>query len=425
MLIPSGGVVDAEVAAPPSKSLTIRALAAAALADGRSALRRPLFSDDTFAMASALAALGIESARRGGSLMVEGRGGLIPSSGAVLDLGDAGTPLRLLTALCCLGRGRFVLDGSERMRQRPIGDLVEALRQLGVPILTLHGNDCPPVELVAGGFPGGSCRLRGEASSQFLSALLMAGPCGARDLTVTVEGELVSRPYVDLTLRMMADFGASVEQQAGRVFHVRAGIPYQPRMIPIEADASSASYFFAAAAVTGGRIAVTGIPRDSAQGDLAMLPILEAMGCAVRRRGTAIEVIGGSLRGVDADLADAPDLVPTVAAVALFAEGPSTLRRIGHLRWKESDRIEATAACARALGAAAVAEEARLTIVPPGAGRAGLRGAAIDPRGDHRLAMAFTVAGLAVPGVVITDPSCVSKSFPDFFDVLLPLVSGR
>lgn len=418
MRIQTSGPIDAAVEAPPSKSLTIRALAAASLAAGRSALRRPLLSDDTEAMVRALGMLGIQVHRRADSLLVEGEGGRILTPGQPLDLGNAGTPLRLLTALCCLGRGRFVVDGSPRMRQRPVGDLLDALASLGVDAIAMHGDGCPPVELVASGFPGGRARLRGSASSQFVSALLMTAPYGRRDLDLRIDGSLVSRPYVDLTIGVMEAFGARVEREGYARFVVPAGQRYQARVHPVEGDASSASYFFAAAAITGGRVTVTGIPADSRQGDLVMLDLLERMGCRVVRGPEGLTVSGGDLIGLDADLSDAPDLVPTIAAVAMFATGATTLRGVEHLRIKESDRIEASADGVRAMGATATTEPGLLRIHPPAQGRAGLRGAAIDPRDDHRIAMAFAVAGLVVDGVIILDPSCVSKSFPDFFRTL-------
>ena len=418
MRIQTSGPIDASVEAPPSKSLTIRALAAASLAAGRSALRRPLLSDDTEAMVRALGMLGIEVHRRADSLLVEGEGGRLLTPDQPLDLGNAGTPLRLLTAICCLGRGRFVLDGSSRMRQRPVGDLLEALTSLGVDAIAMHGDGCPPLELVASGFPGGAARLRGSASSQFVSALLMAAPYGRRDLDLRIEGSLVSRPYIDLTIGVMEAFGARVDRDGYARFTVRAGQRYEARMHPVEGDASSAAYFFAAAAITGGRVTVTGIPAESRQGDLVMLDLLERMGCRVARGDEGLTVSGGDLIGVDADLSDAPDLGPTLAAVALFASGATTLRGVEHLRLKESDRIEASAACVRAMGGAAETRPGLLRIHPPPEGRAGLRGAAIDPRDDHRIAMAFAVAGLAVEGVSILDPSCVSKSFPGFFGCL-------
>ncbi|MGH9866714.1 MAG: 3-phosphoshikimate 1-carboxyvinyltransferase [Candidatus Polarisedimenticolia bacterium] len=423
MRIEPGGPVDAVIQAPPSKSLTIRALAAAALADGRSALRGPLRADDTRVMAEALRTLGIPVSLRGASFIVEGQAGRIPAAGAMLDLGHAGTPLRLLTVLCCLGRGRFVLDGSPRMRERPVQDLLSALSALGVTILSQRGNGCPPVELVASGFPGGRVSVRGAASSQYVSALLMAAPCGQRDLELSLDGPLVSRPYVDLTLSVMEAFGVSVRREEHRWFQVPAGQTYSPRVYPVEGDASSAAYFWAAAAITRGLVRVTGIPEGSSQADLMVLGLLERMGCRVAATEDGIEVMGGPLRGIEADLGDAPDLGPTLAMVAMFAEGATTLRGVSHLRLKESDRLEATAACVRALGAGADVGTGTLTVTPPSSGQSGLRGATIDPHDDHRLAMAFSVAGLAIPGVTILNPGCVSKSCPDFFERLAVLRS--
>ena len=427
--ITPSGPIDAEVQAPPSKSLTIRALAAASLARGRSALRRPLFSDDTYLMAHALTQLGIPVTRRGSSVVVNGRGGMVAVPAEPLNLGNAGTPLRLLTGICSLGHGRFVLDGSSRMRQRPLTHLMEALSSLGVSIVSTNTEGhagCPPIEMVSDGFAGGLVSIKGDISSQYLSSLLMIGPYGATDLEVEVGGSLVSRPYADLTIQVMESFGARVERDEYRWFHVHAGIPYQPRVHPVEADASSASYLFAAVAIAGGRIRVTGIPSDSRQGDLRFLDFLEQMGCEVSRGELWIEVRRASgppdrLTGIDADLSDCPDLAPTLAAVAIFARGATTIRRVAHLRVKESDRIESVAACVQALGARADVGPDSLVVTPPENGRLGLRGCDIDPLDDHRLAMAFALTGLVISGVRILDPGCVSKSFPGFFDQLRAL----
>lgn len=425
MIITPRGPLDVEVQAPPSKSLTIRALAAAALARGRSALRRPLFSDDTHLMARALGDLGIDVARRGTSVLVEGCGGLLPAGSATLDMGDAGTPLRLMTGICCLGRGRYALDGSARMRRRPIQHLIDALRTLGVRIRASNDDGCPPIEIEADGFPGGRVELRGDVSSQYLSSLLMTAPHGARDLEIEVTGTLVSRPYVDLTIDVMEAFGARVERDAYRSFRVSAAFPYQACVFPVEGDASSASYFFAAVGVAGGRVRVIGISPGSKQGDLKLLDLMERMGCEVRREAGGIEIRREinhqALTGIDADLGDTPDLAPALAALAMFASGPTSLRSIAHLRVKESDRIEGMAACVRALGAKTETGPDYLIVQPPLGGRSALHAGVIDPRGDHRLAMAFAIAGLAIPGVRIQDPQCVSKSFPGFFEQIKSL----
>ena len=421
LIIQPTGPIRAAIEAPPSKSLTIRALAAAALAGGRSIIRRPLACDDTDRMAAGIDALGFAVSRSPGTIEVEGLGGIVPAAGVDLDLGDAGTPMRLLTAICCLGRGRFVLDGSDRMRRRPMGDLIRALASLGIGIRSVRGDGSPPIAVEAAGFPGGPVRLEGSVSSQFLSALLMIGPCGTSDLEIDLEGDPVSRPYVDLTIGMMRRFGARVEKEGSR-FRVAAGRPYEKSDIFIEGDASSASYWFAAAAVTGGIVRVTGIPSGSEQGDLRFLEALESMGCDVRRGEDDAEVRGGPLTGIDADLGDMPDVAPTLASAALFAEGPTTVRGVAHLRHKESDRIEGIAACARALGARVETRNDGFVIHPPAGG---VRGGDVDPRGDHRLAMAFAIAGLRAEGVRILDPGCVSKSYPDFFDRLRDLIGSR
>ncbi|HET6373961.1 MAG TPA: 3-phosphoshikimate 1-carboxyvinyltransferase [Candidatus Polarisedimenticolia bacterium] len=416
--IPARSAVDAAIQAPPSKSLTIRAMAAAALGSGASTLRGALIAEDTELMAAAIRRLGIEVSVEGSTIVVHGTGGSLPAARAELDLGNAGTPLRLLTAICCLGSGRFVLDGTARMRQRPVRDLVDALAHLGVQIQTSNGDGCPPIEILARGLPGGLVRLKGEVSSQYLSALLLAGPYAGSELILEVEGRLVSRPYVDLTIQTIERFGGRVEREGYERFKVASGVSYSPRDLTIESDASSASYFFAAAAITGGRVRVGGIPPDSLQGDLRFLDLLARMGCRVRRSPGEIVVEGAGLKGIDADLSDTPDVAPTLAAVGLFAEGVTRMTGIAHLRVKESDRIAGIAACVTALGGQADPRPDGLSVMPPSGGRRGLRGARIDPRGDHRLAMAFAVAGLAVPGVVILDPACVAKSFPGFFESL-------
>ena len=263
--------------------------------------------------------------------------------------------------------------------------------------------------------------MDGRVSSQFVSALLMATPGAAADLEVRVDGVLVSRPYVDLTLETMRQFGARAQQTGDASWRAQRAPLYQARRLGIEADASSASYFLAAAAITEGHVRVLGIPEGSKQGDLHMLSLLAAMGCRGSRRGDVIELEGGTLRGIEADLSGAPDIVPTLCAVALFASGPTALRGVAHLRHKESNRLDAIVACVRALGGAAEIAPDSITIRPPAAGRGGLQGALLDPSADHRLAMAFAVAGLAIAGVRVAQPGCVTKSYPGFFEELARL----
>ncbi|MBI3450911.1 MAG: 3-phosphoshikimate 1-carboxyvinyltransferase [Acidobacteria bacterium] len=401
--------LDAIVRVPPSKSLTNRALAAAAFATGTSGIVNPLVADDTTLMAGALRALGVRILEEPGRWIVEGACGPPRIAEATLALGNAGTAMRFLTPLVAAGRGRYVLDGTARMRERPIGDLLSALRSLGVEARSLGANGCPPVEVVASGLPGGDVTLRGSVSSQFVSGLLLAAPLAAGDLVIRIDGPLVSRPYVHLTLDVMKRFGAAIEEIAGPAWRI-APTGYAAREYEIEGDASSACFWFAAAAVTAGRVLVAGIPAGSRQGDLGFLDLLEGMGCRVRRddpRGLVVE--GSALRGIDADLRDMPDTAPPLAAVAIFASGPTRIRGAAHLRDKESDRIAGLAAGLGRLGARVEEHRDGLTIHP-----GPLHGAALDPLEDHRLAMAFAVAGLGIPGVEVLHPECVAKSYPLF-----------
>ncbi len=415
--IPRSGPVDATIRVPASKSLTNRALAAAALARGISILEDPLVADDTRLMAAALRDLGVAIEQRDRAWSVIGSGGPVPAREARLYLGNAGTAMRFLTPIVAAGRGRFTLDGSERMRHRPMGDLLAALNALGVKARSAGAGGCPPVEIEAAGLPGGDVTLRGSVSSQFLSGLLLAAPLAAGDFRIRIEGPLVSRPYVDLTLDVMDRFGAAVEREGPDAFRVHGGSGYAACSYRVEGDASSACWWFAAAAVTGGVARVTGIPRTSKQGDLAFVRLLEEMGCRATWRsgdaGDVIEVQGGSLRGVDADLQQTPDTAPALAAVALFASTPTRIRGAAHLREKESDRIAGLALGLGALGARTEEHRDGLTIRP-----GPLHPAVLDPLDDHRLAMAFAVAGLGIGGVEILDPECVTKSYPGFFETL-------
>jgi 3-phosphoshikimate 1-carboxyvinyltransferase len=423
------GAVQGRVTAPPSKSVTQRALVAAALARGRSRLHHPLLADDPKRLITALNQVGIPATVVGPdgktSVEVQGMGGIIPAEAARLEVGNAGTAMRFLTAVLAAGRGSYVIDGDARMRQRPIGDLLAALRSLGGAAESVERNDCPPVVVGGPGLRGGIARLPGSKSSQYLSALLLAAPAAESGIEIEIKGSLVSRPYVDLTIDVMSRFGVQVGLDASgsgaRRFTVAAGQSYLPLDITIEGDYSSASYFFAAAAVTGGRVRVDGLDPDSQQGDSAFLELLGEMGCRVERGDRFVAVEGTSrLTGIDASLKTMPDVAQTLAVVALFAQGPTRIRGVPHLRLKETDRIAALVTEIRRLGGEADSERDGLTIRP----RPPLTGALIETYGDHRMAMAFAVAGLRVPGVVIADPGCVSKSFPAFW-TLFDRLSGR
>jgi 3-phosphoshikimate 1-carboxyvinyltransferase len=326
--------------------------------------------------------------------------------------------MRFLTALAALGEGEYLLTGTERLCQRPLGELLEALRQAGVQAVSERGDGCPPVR-VTGGLTGGRTQLSGSISSQYLSALLFIGPLAPKGLKIDITGELVSRPYVDLTLEVLGNFGISYYREGYRYFELPGGQSYLPREYEIEADASSASYFWAAAAVTGGRVTITNLSLESSQGDAAFPEVLGRMGCAVESTPAGLTVQGGPLQGVTVDMATMPDLVPTLAVLAAFAAGDTVITGVAHLRHKESDRLAAVAAELGKLGIEA-RETADGLVIRGGAPK----GAVIHTYNDHRIAMSFAVAGLKIPGVTIEDPECVAKSFPDFWQFFRQLPMG-
>lgn len=411
---PAQGPLDATVTLPGSKSYTNRALLVAAMAVGESLLRQALFSDDTDYMAGALRALGlqVEEDRTRAEFRVRGLGGRIPSAEATLHVGNAGTVARFLTSFVALGYGVYTIDGVERMRQRPIQPLLDGLAQLGVRAYAQRGNGCPPVLVEADGLKGGHARLRGDISSQYFTSILLAAPLSAQGVELEVEGELVSKPYLDMTASTMRAFGAEVTNQEYRRFYVAGGQHYHARTYDIEPDASSASYFFAAAAATAGRVRVEHLGRGSAQGDLRFVDILERMGCVVARGDDYTEVTGPpQLLGVEADMADISDTAQTLAALAPFASGPVAIRGIAHTRGKETDRVAALVRELRRMGLRVEEHRDGLTAYP-----GPVHAAEIETYDDHRMAMSFAVTGLRAPGLRIKDPDCVSKTFPDFWE---------
>jgi 3-phosphoshikimate 1-carboxyvinyltransferase len=409
--------LKATIRPPGSKSITNRALICAALAEGESLLRGALESEDTQVMIEALGQLGIgvqiDCAKR--ELKVEGCAGQIPTAGGELYVANSGTTVRFLAAMVALGQGSFRLDGTARMRERPIQDLLDALQQLGVEARSENGTGCPPIVLAAKGLAGGRATVRGDISSQFLSGLLLASPYAQRQVELQVDGLLVSQPYIRMTLAVMASFGVEVRDDTLARFVVPQQ-HYSGRTYEIEPDASAASYFFGAAAITGGEITVDGLSRQSLQGDVAFVDCLEQMGCQVRYATDRITVVGGPLRGIDVDMNAISDTVQTLGAVALFAEGPTTVRGVAHIRHKETDRIAALSTELRKLGAAVDEFDDGLRITP-----GTLRSAAIDTYLDHRMAMSLALVGLRQPGVVINDPGCTAKTYPEFFDDLTRL----
>jgi len=410
---------NATVRVPGSKSITNRALLVAALAAGKSALDGVLFSDDTRYMAEALRRLGVEveADERAARCRVIGAGGGWPAREADLFVGNAGTAMRFLVAALCLGHGRYRIDGTARMRERPILDLVDALRQLGARIACENDSGCPPVVVEADGLPGGEANVSGRRSSQFLSALLQAAPYARRDVTVRVVDELIAKPYVDMTIGVMAAFGVAVERDGYREFRIRGGQSYRSCAYAVEPDASSAHYFLAAAALTGGRVRVEGLGRDSLQGDVRFADVLAEMGAQVEWAPESVEVVGpGRLGGVDADMNAISDTASTLAVLGPFADGPVRIRNIAHVRWQESDRLRAVATELGRLGVR-VEESADGVAVYPSR----ITPASVRTYDDHRIAMSFALIGLKVPGIRILDPGCVAKTFPDYFERLAEL----
>ena len=412
--------LDATVTLPGSKSITNRVLITAALADGTSLLHNILIADDTNLMIAALRALGIFITLDESSCTAEvtGCGGLLPASHARIECGNAGTVMRFCTALCALGQGRFELDGSTRMRERPIGPLVDMLRNLGTHVEYLDEDGYPPLVIHADGLRGGTLSVPAPESSQFVSALLLTSPYGMRDLMLEIRGKIPSGPYLKLTTAIMQRFGVTtIEQDEGSEarFIVASSQRYRGTNFGVEPDASNATYFLAAAAVIGGSVCVEGLGTDSLQGDVRFVDVLEQMGCRIERRTDRLTVEGPPpgerLRGVEVDVSDMPDTAQTLAVVGLFAEGPTTIRNIGNLRIKETDRLAALQTELTKLGASVQAESDTLTIHPPDA----LRSGSIDTYDDHRMAMSFAIAGLRIPNLTINDPGCCAKTFPDFF----------
>ena len=407
---------------PGSKSISNRVLLLAALARGETRVRALLDSDDTGHMLTALGALGVSCVPVGGrDYRVIGAGGSFAVKSADLFLGNAGTAVRPLTAALAFCGGRYRVSGVPRMHERPIADLVDALRDLGADIVYLGREGCPPLEIRPGVIgPGVRARVRGNVSSQYVTALLMALPLVGGG-TIAVDGDLVSKPYVEITLNLMRRFGVPATRADWASFTVPAGPYRSPGEIHVEGDASSASYFLAAGAISGlrggGGVRVEGVGRASIQGDVRFTEVLERMGASVRMGDDWIEAgapAGATLRALDADLNHIPDAAMTAAMLALFADGPSTLRNVGNWRVKETDRLAAMATELRKLGASVDEGADSLRVTPPAAFRA----ATIDTYDDHRMGMCFSLATLGGVPIRINDPGCVRKTFPEYFDEL-------
>ncbi|GBG12717.1 3-phosphoshikimate 1-carboxyvinyltransferase [Novimethylophilus kurashikiensis] len=401
---------------PGSKSISNRTLLLAALSSGTTEIRDLLASDDTARMLEALQTLGVKLTQTGADdWRVEGTGGEFPVKEADLFLGNAGTAFRPLTAALALSRGRYKLSGIQRMHERPIGDLVDALRQAGAEIEYLGNAGFPPLQITPGKPGADRVSVKGNVSSQFLTALLMALPLTGRKTTIEVVGELISKPYIEITLNLMARFGVVVERHGWEAFTIPAASRYtSPGEIYVEGDASSASYFLAAGAIGRGPVRVEGVGQKSIQGDVRFAEALQAMGADIRFGENWIEASGsGKLKAIDLDCNHIPDAAMTLAVAALFAHGTTTLRNIASWRVKETDRIAAMATELRKIGATVEEGQDYIRVTPP---TALTPNAAIDTYDDHRMAMCFSLVALGSVPITINDPKCVAKTFPDYFE---------
>ncbi len=414
---PLNGPIHLTIQTPGSKSITNRALLCASLAHGTSLLDGVLDSEDTRVMSDCLTELGVTLNGQGPHrLQVDGVNGPFPVRTASLQVRNSGTTIRFLTAVLGLQGGQYRLDGTARMRQRPIGPLIEALKQVGATAEAESAGSCPPVNIRGTAASGGTASISGSLSSQYLSGLLMAAPLANRGLQVELTGPLVSVPYVEMTRDVMQQFGVTAKLELDRDpvrLTVDAGQHYAGCEFQIEPDATAASYFWGAAAICGGSATVTGLNRDSLQGDWHFVECLERMGCDVVYEPDRITVSGRAKQGIDVDMSDISDTVQTLAAVALFVSGPTRIRGVAHNRIKETDRIGNLAIELRKFGVQINEHDDGLTIIP-----GELQGAVIETYDDHRMAMALSLVGLRQPGVVITNPECTVKTYPGFFEDL-------
>ncbi|MDC0246505.1 3-phosphoshikimate 1-carboxyvinyltransferase [Deltaproteobacteria bacterium] len=406
---------------PGSKSLSNRILLLSMLAEGQTEIHNLLDSDDVRRMVEALEILGIqfEEKRAENLISVSGTAGKILVSEATLMLGNAGTAIRPLTAAMTLGHGRFVLDGVTRMRERPIIDLVDGLSQLGANLRCLNDTDCPPVEVIADGLPGGKTRLSGAISSQYLTAILLVAPYAKSEVEIEIIDKLVSVPYVEMTIRLMRHFGVSVNHKDFQTFQIPRQNYQSPGKLYVEGDASTASYFLAGAAITGGSVTVKGCGTESIQGDSRFAEVLEQMGAKVDWGARQVKLTGSTLNGIDVDMNQMPDAAMTLAVTALFASGPTAIRNIYNWRVKETERLKAVSTELRKLGALVEEGHDYLVIHPP----TQIKIASINTYDDHRMAMSFSLVACGKSSVTICNPDCVSKTFPDYFEVLAGLCS--
>ncbi|MCP4104377.1 MAG: 3-phosphoshikimate 1-carboxyvinyltransferase [Desulfobacteraceae bacterium] len=411
-------ITNSEVTVPGSKSYTHRILIATALSDGICTIENSLKSEDTLLTLSALQHMGVRTNLEDDKLTVHGTKGFLSSCNYPVYLGNSGTSMRLLAAVASLGNGKITLNGTERMHERPIQDLLDSMNQMGIPAISVNNNGCPPIEVTGGRVKGGTVDLRCKISSQFLSGLLLIAPYTKESLEINVTEGPVSKPYIDMTADVMSRMGVEVIRDGYEHFKVRGNQEYKAGSYTVEPDCSNAGYFWAAAAVTGSSVKVKGITKDSQQGDVRLTELFEQMGCKVFQDTDGLVVSGATedglpvLSAIETDMADMPDMVPTLAVVAAFAKGTTVIKNVEHLKAKESNRLEAVATELSKMGIEAECTDTGLII------KGGTpHGAEIDTYDDHRIAMCFSVAGLVVPNVFIKDEKCVEKSFPNYWEV--------
>ncbi|MBI2074562.1 MAG: 3-phosphoshikimate 1-carboxyvinyltransferase [Candidatus Levybacteria bacterium] len=406
--------VNGEISAPPSKSVTHRAIIIASLANGKSVIDNALIAEDTLRTIDALKALGVDIQRDGNKITINGSNGKLKAPAKPIFLGNSGSTMRMIAAVCALADGETTLTGEKRLCQRPVGELIDALNKIGIKAYSVNNNGCPPIKIKGGKISGGNIVIKGDISSQYISALLLVAPFAKESLTTKIDGELVSKPYVALTIDIMKTFCVNVQKNNFQNFTIEKGQQYKGKSYTIEGDYSSASYFFAAAAITNGSVTVKNLSVNSSQGDKYFLELLEKMGCYIKKEIDGFTVVGKKLNGIEIDMSDYPDIVQTLTVVAAFAKGTTKINNIGHLRYKESDRIETTIKELKKMGVKVNYDDKSLNIEGGNP-----KGTSIDTHNDHRVAMSFAIAALGAQGkTVIQNAEVVRKSYPAFFEDL-------
>ena len=404
--------MDVKVDAPASKAHTLRALIISSLANGKSVIRNPLFGQDQLNVIECLKKLGVRVEIDADTITVWGTGGKYKPTGDELNVGESGVGMNFLTSVACLSEKPVVITGTKRITERPIGEVVAGLRQLGCKIEYLDKDGFPPIRIQGGAIKGGIAKMAGKKTSQYFSSLVISSPYANAPVTLECVDTMTEKPYFDISLQMMQEFGVKGENRDYKKIIIPNDKHYSSRQITIEGDYSSASFFFLAGAICGSKVTVKGLNPNTKQGDRAFVELLEKMGCKITTAASEVCVKGGKLHAIEQDMSNLPDLVPPLATAAAFAKGASRLTNIGHLRLKESDRLAVMASQLSKMGVRATCDENSLIVE----GCSNIHGADIDPHNDHRIAMSFAVAGLATGEQIIQDEMCVAKSFPDFWE---------